>query len=62
VCDYEDKLPCFGGGHDLSICDNCFTKKNSYSKWGHTYERPKKDICPDLAGSYYFYVDDMEIY
>lgn len=46
----------FGGGHDLSICDNCDKANNSVSNLGVTFMIPEEifkeeDIQNYLAGS-----------
>ena len=60
--------PTFGGGNDLRISDNCHVNTNSYSKLGYTYKLPTGYVYDTdqakrlLAGTYYFKVDEYEVF
>jgi len=55
--------PIFGGGSDISICDNCNNNNNSYSNGNHTYNLPEGvDNKTYLAGACNFKVKDIEVY
>ena len=51
--------PCFGGGHDFYINDNCNTSKSGENS-GHSYETNGKKYA--LSGSSNFIVKDYEVY
>ena len=56
----------FGEGDDLYLCSNCNERFGSYSSLGYSYEEPKgmrkNEANAYLAGSYYFYVTEIEAY
>ena len=57
----------FGGGHDLSICNNCHESEESISNLGVTYCIPEniyseEDIQSYLAGSNKFKVTEIEVF
>jgi hypothetical protein len=60
--------PCFGGGHDISICSGCNTLNSNYTNFGHTYDStsvaPYGNVLTKsfLAGSYNFMVSEIEIF
>eukprot|EP00826_Nyctotherus_ovalis_P037065 TRINITY_DN3354_c0_g3_i4.p1 TRINITY_DN3354_c0_g3~~TRINITY_DN3354_c0_g3_i4.p1 ORF type:complete len:445 (+),score=43.29 TRINITY_DN3354_c0_g3_i4:100-1434(+) len=55
--------PKFGGGHDISICDNSNTSNGSCSNGNHTYELPPDiDAKTYFAGARKFKVKDIEVY
>lgn len=65
---YSTYGPCFGGGFDLYICDNCNTQKSSYSSLGHSFQLPTGYSYGNtnsqnlLAGEYYFSVKEIEVF
>jgi hypothetical protein len=53
----------FFGSSDITICDNCNTEKESFSRLGHTYTLPPgQDSRTFLAGSEYFLVAEIEVF
>ena len=59
--------PTFGGGHDLYICSNANTVKESYSNFPYSYESSQYSSKTDeskslLAGSHKFFVSEMEVF
>jgi hypothetical protein len=60
--------PTFGGGFDLYISDNCSSGLTSYSNLGHSYATPSGitygtvNAQNFLAGSYYFQVQEIEVF
>ena len=64
----HDQGPTFGKRYDLYIADNCDKNTNSYSNLGNTYKLPAGYAYRDnqaqslLAGSYYFKVDEYEVF
>ena len=65
IYDGKDKLPTFGGGHDVTLYSNCTSNNSSYSNLNHTYKDPAikdvgfKDV---LGGSYNFKAEDVEVW
>jgi hypothetical protein len=64
VYDAADRLPTWGGGHDLGLYNNCTTSNSNYSNLDHTYENPNVGVSKNevLAGSYNFKVEDLEVW
>jgi hypothetical protein len=59
--------PTFGGGHDFKIAKNPNTSNSNYSRFGHTYSLPNYPPGSHkaesfLAGSYYFTIDEIEVF
>ena len=55
--------PTFGGGHDFYICSNSNGSNSSYSNLHYTYECPPNVTANTfLAGSYNFYVNELEVF
>ena len=60
--------PTFGSGHDLRISDNYDKGTNSYSYLGNTYKLPTgysygtTQAKSLLADSYYFKMDEYEVF
>jgi len=61
--------PTFGSGHDLHICNNSHTNKQSYSNLGSCYDLNIANVTYGnenaktyLAGSYKFLVSDYEVF
>lgn len=59
--------PTFGRGHDLHISDNSNVKKESFSNLGYSFEHPdywynSVDAKRFLAGSFYFLVEEIEVF
>ncbi|KAL0227005.1 hypothetical protein P9112_014329 [Eukaryota sp. TZLM1-RC] len=50
--------PCFGGGRDLSLYDNCHSNNNSTSSCGDTYNGSTEQLTQD----YSFTVTDYEVW
>ena len=51
----------FGAGADLSICDLCNEKPESYSNMPHSYDGPQASSNL-LMGNYSFTVADYEVF
>lgn len=60
--------PIFGAGHDLHIGDHCHRNTTSFSHLGYTYKLPAgytfgtTEPRSLLAGSYWFKVDEYEVF
>ena len=55
--------PTFGGGHDFCIHSNSNSNNSSYSNLNYTYECPPNVVAKTfLAGSYNFYVNELEVF
>ena len=54
----ESYGPLFGEDHDLYICDNCLSKKNTCKQHSFDYKGKKNALC----GSNIFYLEDYETY
>ena len=51
----------FGGGHDLTIWDNCTSNDNSFDyNYNHTYDTTQNYEL--TGGSKSFYVEELEVY
>lgn len=61
VCHHVDYGPCFGGGADLAIHDNCDANMESYSNLPHSYNGQGASNTI-LMGGYNFYVKDYEVF
>jgi len=66
---YQDATygPCYGGGFDLYICDNCNTQNSSYSNLGYSFTGPgvtygQTSANNFLAGNYNFTVTEIEVF
>ena len=56
--------PTFGGGWDIHIANNASSNKDSYTDFGTTYYLPSgvKAWRTNLAGSFYFSPDEVEVF
>ena len=64
---HKNFCPTFGQGHDLHISNFSNTNRNSYSNLGYTYTHPDFEYGSEkakkhLAGSYYFQVQEIEVF
>ncbi|TNV83807.1 hypothetical protein FGO68_gene6929 [Halteria grandinella] len=67
VFHHKDYLVAFGAGHDLYIASNCNSNRNSYCNISTTYMQDQNTQeslgqLKQLAGSYNFYVEEIETY
>ena len=67
ICSFKDYCPIFGGGSDFLISDDSNDNTNSFSNLGYTYTHPEYPYGSDkaikiLAGSYYFQVEEIELF
>jgi hypothetical protein len=55
------RMPAFGGGHELHICDSSDIIKDSYTRFTGHYAPPSGGDT-HLAGSYNFFTTEIEVY
>jgi hypothetical protein len=64
---YSQYGPAFGKGFEILIANNSNKRMDSYSDFGHSYKHPQyafgtKEAQTFLTGSYYFQLDEIEVY
>ena len=65
IYSHQSYLPCFGGGLDLYLANQCNINNTSYSNFGHSYDAGKfagNDVKNTLTGGYNFKVTEYEVF